>query len=95
MILEINPKPSVSVAVTVAAGINFIDDVNLYKQMIGYKKDWISLEEEENKKWMRRILIAKNNLSINHIEFYKVIGKVVKKGIMKNTPIKLDSLYDK
>ena len=64
MILEINPKPSVSVAVTVAAGINFIDDVNLYKQMIGYKKDWISLEEEENKKWMRRMLIAKNNLYI-------------------------------
>jgi len=95
---------------------NMIDDINLYKQMIGYKKDWISPEEEENKKWMRRILIAKNNLSINHtvqendimfmrptigtkglspIEFYKVIGKVVKKGIMKNTPIKLDSLYDK
>ena len=32
---------------------------------------------------------------LSPIEFYKVIGKVVKKGIMKNTPIKLDSLYDK
>ena len=93
-----------------------IDEIKLYKQMIGHKKDWISQEEAENKKWMRRILIAKNNLPINHKvqendiffirpskgvkglspkEFYKIIGKVVKKQIMKNSPIKLDSLYDK
>jgi N,N'-diacetyllegionaminate synthase len=95
---------------------SMIDDIKLYKQMIVYKKDWISPEEVENKKWMRRILIAKNNLPIDHkvqendimfmrptigtkglkpIEFYKIIGKVVKKEIMKNTPIKFDSLHDK
>ena len=27
-------------------------------------------------------------------DFYKVIGKVVKTNISKNTPIKLDRLYD-
>lgn len=95
---------------------NMVDDIIFYKQMIKYREEWHSPEEEENKKWMRRILIAKNNLSVNHkikendimfmrpakgtkglspIEFYRVVGKIVKKEIIRKTPIKLDCLNDK
>ena len=92
-----------------------IENIKLFKSMLGSKIEWVSNLESKNKKWMRRIIISKNNLPINHKiseddilfmrpakginglspkDFYKVIGKVVKTNISKNTPIKLDRLYD-
>jgi len=94
---------------------NMIKDINIFKSMNGTGDSWTSPVELENKKWMRRILIARNDLAINHkitendvmfmrpaagtkglkpIDIYKVIGKEVKKEIMKNMPIHLESLYD-
>ena len=81
--------------------------------MINANNFSVSPIEKNNKKWMRRIIIAKNNLSLNQVisskdllylrkntlkkgisasETEKVLGKRVKKPIIRLEPIFWDNL---
>ncbi len=43
-----------------------IKHINISKSMIGLGNIWLSKEEKENKKWMRRILVARIDLEVGH-----------------------------
>ena len=45
---------------------DMVKNINLYKSMVGIKNVWISDVEKKNKKWMRRILVARNDLEVGH-----------------------------
>ena len=43
-----------------------VEEINFYKSFYGNKNTWISQAELNNKKWMRRIIVAKNTLEVGH-----------------------------
>jgi len=45
---------------------NMVKNINIYKSMLGKKNIWVSKDEKNNKKWMRRILVARTDLSVGH-----------------------------
>ena len=46
---------------------NMVRDINIHKSMVGLENTWVSKNEKINKKWMRRILIARTDLEVGHI----------------------------
>ena len=65
--------------------------------MVSYYKILSLVGTVLNVSQLNHILFMRPSRGISGLspkDFYKVIGKVVKTNISKNTPIKLDRLYD-
>jgi len=45
---------------------DMVKHIKIYKSMYGEKESWVSEIEKKNKTWMRRIIVARNDLSIGH-----------------------------
>ena len=45
---------------------NMVKEIKLYKEMCGKENIWVSEIENKNKKWMRRIIVAKSDLLKGH-----------------------------
>lgn len=58
--------------------MDMVKNININKSMMRYKNTWISKDEKRNKKWMRRILVARTDLEEGH--------KIVKSDIMYMRP---------
>ena len=58
---------------------DMVRDINIYKSMVGLENTWVSENEKINKKWMRRILIARTDLEVGH--------KITKTDVMYMRPV--------
>jgi len=57
---------------------DMVKNINLHKSLIGNDNTWVSEDENKNKKWMRRILVARTDLEAGH--------KIVKSDVMYMRP---------
>ena len=75
---------------------NMVEEIKIYKDILGNGSNWLSIAEEKNKKWMRRIIVAKHNLNEGQkIEESDILFMRLSSGVKGLSPIEYSNILNK